>query len=51
MGRTNRHEKGEHRERRIIIIEASGLIRVVSTANHRVKKTTKQHKHKRLVFA
>lgn len=56
MGRTIRNEKRDRKERRVIIIERSGLVKFKSSANHRLHKRTdganpqKQHKS-RLVFA
>lgn len=55
MGRTNRTEKRDHKEGRVIIIERSGLVKFKSSANHRLHKRTdsakpqKQRKPK-LVF-
>lgn len=58
MGRTKRNEKGERKERRVVIIERSGFVNVKfrSTANHRLHKNKDEQKPQkqrksRLVFA
>jgi len=56
MGRSKRHEKQERKEGRVIIIERSGFVKIVSSANRRIHKdkdgVKPQKRHRpRLVFA